>query len=386
MRITVVGPSHPLTGGVVAHTAELVHRLRAGGDRASLLTWDRTYPAVLHPARGRGERHEPDVPPVPDAVRTLRWDRPWRWAATGRAAARDADVVVLVHVMAAQAPALRAVAAGVRAAGTGTRVVVLAHNVLPHERHALDRWLVRGLLRAADHVLVHTTSHASQAAALGARRTDVLELPLHLPRTGTVAGPRRLHEERGGGRLRVLFAGHVRGYKGVDVLLDAVAATPGAELTVAGEAWGRARRDLARRAADPALRGRVLVRDGYVPAPELGDLLTTHDVLVLPYRSASGSQNVDLAFAHGLPVVASDLPTFAARVRHGVDGLLVRSGDSASLAAALRALQVGEVLEHLASGVVPPDVDAAWEPYLSAVRGARDGLLGAAAAPGPTTG
>lgn len=384
MRITVVGPSHPVTGGVVAHTADLVHRLRADGVQAVLTTWERPFPAVAHPAArsrtpgGRPAPSPPDVPPVADARALLRWDRPRGWAATGRRLAESSEVVVLVHVMAVQAPALRAVAAGVRSARPSTRVVVLAHNVMPHERHVADRHLVRPLVAGADAVLVHTGAHARLVRTLGAAEVLVADLPPHLPRTGLDASDHTRHRppSRDPAELRVLFLGHVRGYKGVDVLLDAAATCPEVRLTVAGEQWGRAGRDLGRRlAADAALRRRVEVRAGYVPADEVGRLLVTHDVLALPYRSGSGSQNADLAFAHGLPVVASDLPTFAGRVHDGVDGLLVPSGDARALADALRGLMVPGRLRGLAAGVTPPDVQGAWQLYLEALYRAGSGTV-----------
>jgi glycosyltransferase involved in cell wall biosynthesis len=351
---------------VVAHTAELVHRRRASGRPTELLTWARTYPGLLHPGTSPARGRVPDVRPVEDAPTPLRWDRPWTWRAAGRAAARMAGMVVVVHVMAVQAPALRAVVAGARAERPDVRVVVLAHNVLPHERHPGDRALVGGLLRAADGVLVHTGPQARLARDLGAPRVATAALPPHPPGSPAVRARPVGHRSPDG--LRALFFGQVRRYKGVDLLLDAVAQVPGVRLTVAGEPWGRHGTRLRERLAeDPSLRERVLLREEYVPADQVGPLLAAHDVVVLPYLSGSGSQNADLAFAHGLPVLASDVPAFAARVRHGVDGLVVPRGDTQALVGALTGLSRGALLRRLAAGVVPPDADASWDRYLAAL-------------------
>lgn len=359
--VVVVGPAHPERGGVVAHTAELVNRRRRGGRPTALLTWSRSYPRALHPAGRAATLHVPDVPLVPDARALLRWDRPWSWHRAGREAARTGAVVVLVHVMAAQAPALKAIGRGVRAHDAAVPLVLVAHNVLPHERHPGDRLLCAALFRSVDHVIVHTAQNASAATALGARRVHLVPLPPHLP-----GGPRATREPARPELLRVLFLGAVRGYKGVPVLLEAVAQVPGASLTVAGEHWGRGGRDLcARLAGDESLQRRVLVQDRYVPADELAGLFAAHDVVALPYLSGSGSQNADLAFAHGLPVVASRIPTFAGRVRDGVDGLLVPAGDADALAGALRHLGDPPSLDRLTRGVRAPDVEDAWRTYLA---------------------
>ncbi len=359
--VVVVGPAHPERGGVVAHTAELVNRRHSGGRPTLLITWSRSYPRVLHPAGRVPSRAVPDVPVVPDARALLRWDRPWSWRRAGREAAGAGGSVVLVHVMAAQAPALMAVGRGVRDHDPRVPLVLVAHNVLPHERHLGDRRLCAALFRSVDHVIVHTAQNAAAATALGARRVHLVPLPPHLP-----GGPRRARDQGGHGRLRVLFLGAVRGYKGVPVLLDAVARVPEARLTVAGEHWGRSGGDLrARLARDPSLRQRVALEDRYVPADELAGLFAAHDVVALPYLSGSGSQNADLAFAHGLPVLASRIPTFVGRVRDGVDGLLLPAGDADALAGALRGLCDRRSLDHLTAQVRAPDVEGAWRTYLA---------------------
>ena len=132
-------------------------------------------------------------------------------------------------------------------------------------------------------------------------------LPPHLP--GGAATARAPYD----GPPRLLALGMVREYKGVDLLLRALRQVPGVTLTVAGELWGSSGTAVRELAADPRVRGRVSVRAGYVPADRLAELLASHDVLALTYRSATASQNALLGYAHGLPVLASDVGTFGRR-------------------------------------------------------------------------
>jgi glycosyltransferase involved in cell wall biosynthesis len=159
----------------------------------------------------------------------------------------------------------------------------------------------------------------------------------------------------------------VRDYKGVDLLMQALAAVPGLTLTVAGELWGDAGRRVRRLALDPRLRDRVIVREGYLPATQLPRLLASHDVLALPYRSATGSQNALLGHGHGLPVLATRTGTFATDVRDGVDGLLVEPGSVEALTTALRRLAEPSFVERLRWGVTAPDLDGPWQRYLDAL-------------------
>ncbi|WP_432565298.1 glycosyltransferase [Kineococcus sp. SYSU DK003] len=380
-RIAVVGPAHPSKGGIAVHTTELARHLAAEpGTDVKLVSWRKLYPEALYP----GEPHLPDgAPEVPEFTPTLRplsWSSPASWWRTGRRLA-EADLVVLAHVVPLQVPALLTVLAGLRSARSSTRTVVVAHNVLPHETGPGDELLVARLLAAVDGVVVHSEQQAGLAHAHGARRVAVADLPPHLPGGPRVDAPAGSRVPRDGG-VRLLSLGVVREYKGLDLLLEALAEVHqrgfDARLTIAGELWGAAGRRVRELAGAPGMRGHVELREGYVPAAEIAGLMAAHDALVLPYRSGTASQNAILAFAHGLPVVATRVGSFPAQVRDGVDGLLVEPGSVPALVGALLDLRDGG-LERLRDNVEAPDLDEPWDRYLAAVEAAAEG--GTAAAP-----
>ncbi|GAA4347232.1 glycosyltransferase [Angustibacter luteus] len=361
---------------MAAHTTELAHRLEQAGHQTRLVSWSRLYPKALYPGEQAVPQGVPDLAPFPATSRPLAWDRPGSWWRVGRSLrASDpigVDHVVLVHVVPAVVPAHLAL---LRALGRGTPVTVVAHNVLPHEPHPGAVQLVRALLRRADAVLVHSAEQAQLARSLGARAVRQVPLPPHLP--GGAALPRTPHDPP----VRLLALGMVREYKGTDLLIEAVqrAVAGGVDvrLTVAGELWGSAGdrvRELAAQqgSAEVGSTDVVGLRAGYVPAPALAGLLAEHDVLALPYRSATASQNALLGFAHGLPVLATRTGTFADDVRDGVDGLLVPPDDVGALAQAVARLAAPGVLDQLRAGVRAPDLDTPWKQYLDAALG--DGL------------
>lgn len=361
LRVAVVGPTHPYKGGVAAHTTTLAHQLAEAGHDVTLVSWSHLYPSRLYPGEQAVPGGTPDVEPFPRTVRALSWARPDTWVRTGRRL-RDFDAVIVVHVIPAVVPAhlalLRAAGSGRRGDSTGPRAVVVAHNVLPHEPHPGDSALMRTFLERVDAVLVHSAEQARIAHDLGARRVSVADLPPHLPGGAPVERPD--HD----GPTRLLALGIVREYKGVDLLMRALAQVPGPTLTVAGEMWGEAGAAVKALAQDPRLRGRVQVHGGYVPADRLAPMLASHDVLALTYRSATASQNALLGQRHGLPVLASEVGTFGVQVRDGVDGLLVPPGDEEALVAALQRLADPAYAAKLRSAVRPPDLSGSWATYV----------------------
>jgi glycosyltransferase involved in cell wall biosynthesis len=372
LRVALVGPTHPYKGGVAAHTTTLAHELADAGHDVTLVSWSHLYPSALYPGEQAVPGGSPDVEPFPRTLRVLSWARPDTWVGTGRRL-RDADVILVVHVIPAVVPAhlalLRAAGAGPTggsggARRAGPRAVVIAHNVLPHEGHPGDRQLVQALVRRVDAVVVHSDPQAALAAALGAHQVRELTLPPHLP--GGPPEPRPASDDDGS-PVRVLSLGIVRDYKGVDLLVDAVRDVPGIRLTVAGELWGDAGRRVRELAADPRLEGRVEVHGGYVPADRIAGLLARHDVVALPYRAATASQNALLARRHGVPVLASAVGTFPEQVRDGVDGLLVPPSDRAALVGALRRLAEPGCVESLRAQVRPPDLSGPWANYVGGI-------------------
>ena len=167
--------------------------------------------------------------------------------------------------------------------------------------------------------------------------------------------------------MRLLFFGIVRPYKGLDVLLHALAQAPAhVTLTVAGEFWD----DITKMdslIAGLGLGGRVTLRPGYVPADQIPDLFGAADALVMPYREATASQNALLAFAHGVPVITTTAGALADQVRDGVDGLTCAPGDTEDLLRALKEISDPQVVRRLRAGIPAVDPDQGWDGYLRAL-------------------
>ena len=361
VRIAIVGPAHPYKGGSAQHTTMLAHRLSDGGHKVTLLTWRGQYPKRLYP--GQLTVDEPEVELFPDTEWPLAWYRPDGWWRTGkRIAAMRCDAVLLAIFTSFQVPAYLTLAKAARSGGC--KIVAVVHNVLPHEPRRFDEPAMKALLRRMDAVVVHSKEEAALAAGLSSTPLEIAALPPHLPHAEAEvrapAGETRLHK-------RLLFFGMVRQYKGLDILIRALAETkPDVSLTVAGEIWD-GREELTQLISELRLGNRVTLRDGYVPAEEVPSVFAAADALVLPYRSGTASQNALIAHQFGLPVIATRAGAIADAVVDGVDGLLCTPEDVADLARAINTLYEPGVLDRLLQGVHPPQTAEAWDAYVAAV-------------------
>ncbi len=140
----------------------------------------------------------------------------------------------------------------------------------------------------------------------------------------------------------LLFFGAIRKYKGLDVLLRAfrraIAKRKNLKLIIAGPLSIYDDQDIEYYEStidNYGLRGAVILRFGYVPMHVVPDYFRLADVAILPYLITYHSGVIHLAFAFGLPVVASRTGGIPEMVEHEDCGILVNAGDEKALAAAI---------------------------------------------------
>ncbi|HUA12005.1 MAG TPA: glycosyltransferase family 4 protein [Solirubrobacteraceae bacterium] len=204
--------------------------------------------------------------------------------------------------------------------------VITAHDILPREGGALRRQAQRRLYARFDAVVVHSEHGRGRLVALGVERSRIHVIPHGaLAHLGSAAPP------AAGEQPVVVFAGLMRPYKGIDVLLRAWRGIDGARLIVAG----MPRMDTAplRALAGPG----VELRERYLPDDELAALLREAAIVVLPYREADQSGVALTALALGRPLLLSDVGGFPELAATGA-AETVPAGDAAALHDALARL------------------------------------------------
>ncbi len=135
----------------------------------------------------------------------------------------------------------------------------------------------------------------------------------------------------------LLFFGFVRPYKGLLYLLRALYKVKqhiNVHLLVVGEFWEDKNRYL-REIEMLGLSSCVTIVDRYIPNNEIGKYFAAANVVILPYLQASHSAVLRLSFDMGVPVIASEVGGIRESVIDGINGLLVKPGDSDSLANAI---------------------------------------------------
>jgi len=226
----------------------------------------------------------------------------------------------------------------------GYRLVWTIHQVRPHETTdpRLDRLGAAVLARSCDVLLAHdgwTADEARRELGPSAARVEVVPHGSYIGAYPPGRPRDVVREELGLPLDAVVFLcfGELRGYKDVDVLLEAIAhaRVPSSALIVAGNVKDQQIGGAVRAAA--AVDSRIRLLPGFVPEDDVAELFGAADVAVLPRGDGGTSGSLILALSLGAPVVVADAPTYRELTGKGEAGWLFRAGDAASLRAALEA-------------------------------------------------
>jgi glycosyltransferase involved in cell wall biosynthesis len=223
-------------------------------------------------------------------------------------------------------------------AGLDRRVPLVSsvHDVVPHNTrvpHAVEHRLLAREFRTAGTLLVHHESVGRRLVAeFDVDPARVAVVPLQIP------PPEHPSGVRPPGPPTLLFFGAFRRNKGVDVLLEAISRLRG-ETDARFVFAGRGFPDVEALVASAAARDdRIVAEIGYVTSARKSELHWTADLMVLPYTTfASQSAVLQDAYAHGLPVVVSDVGALGETIREDGTGWVVAPGDPEQLAVTILA-------------------------------------------------
>ncbi len=341
-RFCLLGPTYPYRGGIAHYTTLLTQHLREEGHEVLLLSFSRQYPGWLFP--GKSDKDPSKRPLRTEAEYLLDPINPLTWRRTlKRIKEWQPDMVIVPWWHPYFAPVWSVLSRGIKRLDLTPRLIFICHNVLPHEQGKFSKivlpTVIKVTLRKGDSFILHSQADGDilrsllpQAsyvvtplptyAALGDVDTTAVELPVMLPED----------------RPLLLFAGFVRPYKGLDILLDAlplVLAEMPVHLLVAGEFWQGGEAQYRRQIQELGIEEHVTIINEYLPDELLAACIDRADVVVLPYRSATQSAIIQTAFGRNTPVITTDVGGLAEVVEDGRTGLVVPPENSVLLTEAI---------------------------------------------------
>jgi glycosyltransferase involved in cell wall biosynthesis len=335
MRITIVGTAYPLRGGIAHYNALLYKELSKTHD-VDIVTFRRQYPSLLFPGRTQmesgGELMRVPSRALVDSV------NPFNWVSVGRSIRRAAPALIIFKYWLPFFGPCFGTIARVAKQGAQTKAALICDNVIPHEKRIGDAAFTRYAFRAADYFIVQ--SDAVERDLLDFWPRAVYRKVPHpvYSMFGAAVDKHRARTALGIEAQRVLlFFGYVRRYKGLDVMIEAIAHTDPSldvHLMVVGEFYDDEER-YRKQVAELKLEERVTFNADYVPNDQVALYFSAADAVVLPYSSATQSGIAQIAYNFDKPVIATAVGGLQEVVLDDVTGLIVPPRDARALAKAI---------------------------------------------------
>ncbi|MDP4200493.1 MAG: glycosyltransferase [Bacteroidota bacterium] len=387
MRILIVGTAFPLRGGIAHAIALIAKSLRERGNWVHVMTFSRQYPKLLFPGKSQDE-----APIKNDELRITGEDEneslrnsqvidtinPVSWYRAGRiAASYKPDLIVFKYWMPFFAPAygvLARVAKRItRKQGHECKIAFIVDNVIPHEKRPGDMMLTRFAFRAVDAYIVQSDSVERELLQVvpNAKYVKVLHpvfenFGQRVDRTGARAAlgiPKDAPT--------ILFFGYIRKYKGLDILLRAMPLIlkklPELRLVIAGEFYGDEAeyRKLIEELQIPS-NNLVLATD-YIANDEVAKYFSASNAVVLPYRDATQSGIVLIAYNFDTPAIVTDVGGLAEVVPDGVSGLIVPKATPEAVAKRVLEFFAQDLEAKLMAGVAEQKKKYSWDAFAEGI-------------------
>jgi glycosyltransferase involved in cell wall biosynthesis len=347
MKIALLGPTHPYRGGIVHFNSCLAEILQNKTQLdVDLFYWLKPYPAFLLPGSTSEYLDEKSALTFSrPGLRILNYTNPLTWIDLARCIKIGKYDLFITHwVHPVHFPVFKFLFTAIKFT-TKTKICLIVHNCLPHERFFGDAKLSRNLFNMAHRLVIHGHPETDLAKQIGvdSHRLITAFHPLYNQFNPPDESRESIKQILGLGKKVLLFFGFIRPYKGLDLLLKAFCELSSkyddVSLLIVGEQFGRGadqvcQKDkfLSGRSPDDPIRSRIVWIDRYVANEEVGRYFTVADALVAPYLSVTQSGPIQIAYAFEKPVIASDLPAFRECVSQGESGYLFGTGNASDLA------------------------------------------------------
>ena len=361
-KIVMIGPVYPYKGGI-AHYTSLMYRALSKNHSVKLITYKMQYPRFLFKREQRDYSNKELQ--INEAKYLINTANPFNCIEVARRIKRmKPDMVIFQWWHPYFAPCYWIME---RILGESTRILFLCHNVFPHERFPMDRFLCKQVLKRGDYFITHSGLDTRDLLSI---KKDAIYEQTVLP-TYNFFKMKDMSRKEARGRLNIpdgekilLFFGFVRKYKGLKHIINALPEIErqvgNVKLYIVGDFQGDKEQYLELINAQK-VKKYIQIFDGYIPDNEVEKFFAACDLVVLPYESATQSGIVQIAYGFQKPVVVTNVGGLPEVVKDGKTGYVVKAGDDSQLADAVIRFFNEKKSDKFQKNIVNEEHKYSWE-------------------------
>jgi glycosyltransferase involved in cell wall biosynthesis len=344
MKIVIIGPAWPLRGGLSSFDERLARAFMSAGHNCQIWSFSLQYPSFLFPGT---TQYSTEPAPQGLTIHTkINSVNPLNWISVGNQLKNHKpDIILVRYWLPFMGPALGTILRRVRK-NKHTRIIALTDNVIPHEKRPGDKMFSRYFLKAC-----HGFITMSEKVMTDLRKFEPnkpARQVLH-PLYDNFGEPVSKQEAREKLNLDpkariILFFGFIRRYKGLDLLLEAMAderiKQNNIKLMVAGEFY-EDRKPYDEKIESLNLQPQLILHTDFITDSQVRYYLCAADAVVQPYRNATQSGVTPLAYHFEKPMVVTNVGGLPTLVPDGRSGIVCEPEPTSIANAILRFYELG---------------------------------------------
>ena len=326
MKILIVGPAWPYRGGIADFDERIAREYIKKGDEVEIFTFTLQYPSFLFPGK---TQYSPDPRPEDlDIKRKVNSINPFNWIKVGRELKKkNADLLIIKFWLPLMAPCFGTIARIVKGNGK-TKVVSILDNIIPHEHRPGDKILSKYFVSSIDAFIAMSKSVYDDLKSLNDKKPCLLSPHPIYDNFGTAVSREEAIGSLGldPSAKYMLFFGFIRDYKGLDILLKAIAderiKNSDIKLIVAGEFYNNSEKyfELEKQLG---LEGKIIWRTDFIADEHVKNYFCASDIIVQPYKTATQSGVTQIAYHFEKPMLVTNVGGLPEIVPNGKVGYSV---------------------------------------------------------------
>ena len=367
MKIVLVGPFPPFRGGISDLNAALADHLSKRHE-IHAINFTTQYPKVLFPGKTQFKKGDPAQ--EIDSIRCLSSINPFSWRKTAyKIIDIEPDLVLFRFWLPFFAPAFSGVAKKIRKYSDAT-IMVICDNIIPHEERLLDTRLTKRFFGFIDSFIVLSKKVENELLSfVPEAKYKYSPHPIYSIFNNTLSKEQAKAELKIATKKVLLFFGLIREYKGLDILINAMekikTELEDYTLLIVGECYENENKytELIKKAG---ITDNVKCHYSFIPDNEVGKYFSAADVVVLPYKTASQSGIVQIAYHFDTPVIVSNVGGLPEIVDEGKTGYCVEPNSNA-FAKAIKAFYENDNISEMNSNISEYKSQFSWDAMVKAI-------------------
>ncbi|WP_073086247.1 glycosyltransferase [Chitinophaga jiangningensis] len=335
-KILIIGTAYPFRGGLAAYNERLAEELQHENHDVEIFTFTVQYPEFLFP--GKSQYSTDPAPAHLRIKRLVNSVNPLNWIKIGRTIRKmKPDLILIKFWLPIMGPAFGTLLR--LGKNKNTKVISILDNVVPHEKRPGDVPFTKYFLKPVDAFIAMSQSVLNDLRVFEPNKpASLIPHPIY-DNYGEHISKEAARANLGlqPGKKYILFFGFIRAYKGLDLLLKAMADERMKQLDVHAIVAGEFYEDATpyqQLLQELHLGDRVLMHTDFIPNEAVKNYFCAADLVVQPYKSATQSGISQIAYHFDKPMVVTNVGGLTEMVPNGVVGFQAEP-EPASIAAAI---------------------------------------------------